>query len=70
MRYRSIKEALKELKKIDENTAISEYIIRKLAKDRKISQIISGTKVMVEVNSIIDYLSGKDFTPTIVIINN
>jgi hypothetical protein len=70
MRYRSIKEALKELKKIDENTAISEYIIRKLAKDRKISQIISGTKVMVEVNSIIDYLSGKKFTPTIVIINN
>ena len=70
MRYRSIKEALKELKIIDEITAISEYIIRKLAKDRKISQIISGTKVMVEVNSIIDYLSGKEFTPTIVIINN
>ena len=70
MKYRSIKEALKELKRIDENTAISEYIIRKLAKDRKISQIISGTKVMVEVNSIIDYLSGKEFTPTIVIINN
>ena len=66
MKFRSIKDALKELKKIDNDTAISEYVIRKLANEEKVSQVISGKKIMVDVDSIINYLQGISFTPNII----
>jgi len=70
MKYRTIGKALKELQKIDPETSISEFVIRKLAKEQKISQVKSGNKTMVDVDSLIAFLNGENTTCTLIELEN
>ena len=55
-RYRTIKECAKAIKKIDGSTAITEYYIRKLCRDGTIIYRKSGTKSLVNLDYLLDYL--------------
>ena len=65
MRLRTIAKAYQLIKEQDPETDISKYLIRKLAEQKKISLTRTGNKVLVDVDSIMDYLKGVVFTPTI-----
>jgi len=67
MILRTIERALDYIKQLDPETDITEYMIRKLAKQGKVSQVRSGVKTLVDVESVIKYLSGETFE--IIIIN-
>lgn len=64
-KYRTIAKALEEIKKIDPGTCLSDYVLRKLAYEGKVSQIQSGNKTLIEIESLIDFLNGVEFTPII-----
>lgn len=69
MVYRTINKAFELLKtQYDEGTCLSPYIIRKLANDNKISYVKSGTKILVEVGSLVRFLNGETFTPCITVL--
>lgn len=67
-KIRTIDKAIKEIKELDPNTAISPFIIRQLANQEKITTIKSGNKIMVDVESIIMYFEGTYFEPKTMII--
>ncbi|MDY6367908.1 MAG: hypothetical protein SPL13_05295 [Clostridia bacterium] len=58
-RYRTVKESLIEIKKFDKDTAISEWFIRNLCKENIITSYSSGNKLLVSLESLIEYLGGK-----------
>ena len=60
MRFRTIAKALIELKKLDPDTCLSEFVIRKLANEKKISQVKSGNKTMVDFDSLMAFLNGEN----------
>lgn len=70
MRYRTITKALEELKVIDPNTCLSEFVIRKLANDRKISQVKSGSKTLIDFDSLLAFLNGESFEGSYVELSN
>lgn len=55
-RYRTIKECLVEIKKIDRDTAITEWFIRQLCNTNKITYFKSGNKSLVNLDSLLSYL--------------
>ena len=57
VRLRTIQQCLMEIKSIDKDSAISEWFIRSLCKSNKINYIPNGTKILVNLNSLIDYLN-------------
>lgn len=61
-RYRTIKECLVELKKLDNDTAITEHFIRQLCKKNQIEYLASGNKSLVNFDSLLKYL-GYNSTP-------
>lgn len=60
MRFRTVSKALDEIKELDPNTCLSEFVIRKLARESKISQVKSGNKTLVDLDSLIAFLNGED----------
>ena len=67
-KYRTISEALKEIKQIDKNSSLNDYVLRKLAKTGKVSQIRSGTTTYIEMESLQKLLAGIDFEVKIITI--
>ncbi len=63
-KFRTIPKALEYIKQNDPDSDISEFFIRKLAKTGKISTAHSGSKIYVDVDVLIAYLSGEEITPT------
>lgn len=59
-KFRTIAKALEEVKKIDPDTCLSDYVLRRLASEEKISQIQSGNKTLIEVESLLDFLNGEE----------
>ena len=55
-RMRTIPQAVKELKKADENTAINEHSLRKLVKSGVIPCVTTGRKVLICLDTIEEYL--------------
>ena len=55
-RYRTIKECAKLIKEIDNDTAITEYYIRKLCRYGEIIYRKSGTKSLVNLDDLLGYL--------------
>ena len=71
MIFRTISKAFQYLKQeYDPDTCLSEHIIRRLCKEKKLSYVQSGTKIMVDVESLISYLNGITFTPNITILGS
>ena len=55
-RMRTIPQIVQELKKQDENTAISEHYLRKLVKIGKIPYVNTGHKILICLDTISNYL--------------
>lgn len=56
---RTIKGALEEIKSRDPKSEITEYAIRRIVKENKVPYIRSGKKFLLNVETLIDYISGN-----------
>ena len=54
---RTIPEAAKELKKMDEHTAVTEYHIRQLALSGVLPRVKAGRKLLINLDTLIEYLT-------------
>lgn len=61
-RMRTLDECYKEIKQMDENTAISKYYIRTLALSGKIPVVMCGRKRLINLDGLIEYLSRSGIT--------
>ena len=59
-RMRTVSDAVKELKVLDENTAVTEYYIRQLAVTGTIPRVKSGKKYLINLDSLIEHLRGSN----------
>lgn len=57
-RIRTINSAYEEIRKLDPNTAITPYYIRKLVDTGRIRSIRDGSKALVDFDNLILYLNG------------
>ena len=55
-RMRTVSEAALELKKLDPNTAVTEYHIRRLVLSGKLPKIKAGKKYLINLDLLLDYL--------------
>ncbi len=60
-RIRTINEAVQMIRKEDPESRISAYMIRQLAYNEKIRSIKSGSKVMVDFDSLLAFLQSKEY---------
>ena len=58
-RFRTIKETMEELKVLDPSTALTIYHIRCLCSENKIKTITTGKKILVDFESLLNYLKGE-----------
>jgi len=61
-RIRTISQAADMILAADPDTAISEYAIRKLANKIKIRSLVSGSKIMVDYDSLVACISGQPYS--------
>lgn len=54
--YRTINDCYNLIKQTDNETAITKYFIRCLAKEHKIKVLLAGSKFLIDFNSLKDYL--------------
>ena len=59
-RMRTVADAVKELKALDKNTAVTEYYVRQLAISGAIERVKSDKKYLVNLDSLIKHLSGEN----------
>ncbi len=57
-RMRTVHEAAEELRRMDANTAVTEYHIRQLAINNIIPRVKAGKKYLINLDALIAYLSG------------
>jgi len=60
-RIRTINEAVQMIHREDPESRISGYMIRNLAYKEKIRSFKSGSKVMIDYDSLIAFLEGKEY---------
>ncbi len=63
-RMRTLDECYAEIKKMDNNTAISKYYIRQLALSGKIPVVMVGRKRLINLDGLIEYLSAPCVSAT------
>ncbi len=68
-RIRTINEAVQMIRREDPDSRISAYMIRSLAYKEKIRSIRSGSKIMVDFDSLIAYLESKEYDLPMEMIN-
>ena len=56
---RSIKKAFDIIKQNDPDTCVTVHTIRVWCKENKIKNLHAGTKILVDVESLINYIEGK-----------
>lgn len=56
-RIRTIREALKEIKTIDPNTAVTYSFIRRLCDSNAVSFLRAGKKILINFDQLLDLLS-------------
>ena len=56
-RMRTVPEAAKELKAIDEHTAVTEYHIRQLALSGVLPRVQAGRKLLINFDLLLEYLA-------------
>lgn len=59
-RMRTAKGMMDELKAIDPNTCVTLYYLRRLVKSGKIPVVRAGAKILVDVNTVLEYLERGD----------
>ncbi len=55
-RMRTVAEAAKEMKRIDPNTAVTEYHIRQLALSGVLPRVQAGRKLLINFDLLLEYL--------------
>ena len=60
-RIRTINESVQMIRKEDPESRISAYMIRQLAYNEKIRSIKSGSKVMIDFDSLLAFLQSKEY---------
>ncbi len=67
-RMRTLDECYTEIKRMDENTAISKYYIRQLALSGKIPVVMCGRKRLINLDGLIEYISsyGNTAAPDVI----
>ena len=60
---RSIPNAYRYIKELDPDSEITLYFIRKIAKQKLVSTLESGSKIMIYMDSLLEFLSGKTVNP-------
>ena len=63
-RMRTAKEAVEEIKKVDPNTGITEYYVKQLALSGVIPSVMAGSKRLVNLNALFEYLQSHADEPT------
>lgn len=56
-RLRTIKQCVQEFKLNDPNSAISEWLVRSLCKTGKVKSVLSGCKILVNLDDLINYFN-------------
>ena len=56
-RMHTVHEAAQEMKRLDANTAVTEYHIRRLVLDGVLPKIKAGKKYLINLDSLLDYLA-------------
>ena len=56
-RMRTINETLEYIKSLDEGTAVSAYLIRKICKDKKVHCFMTGKKYLIDIDDLIEKMS-------------
>lgn len=56
-RFRTIKQCLEAIKSADPDTAITEWYIRQLCREKKIICYESGSKSLVNLDSLLEFLN-------------
>ena len=64
IKMRTIKQCYQEIKKLDSDTAITEWFIRCLCKQGKVKHFMTGTKTLVNFDDLINYLNNA-YPPTL-----
>ena len=59
-RLRKRENVIKEIKKIDPNTALTGYLIERLTKENKITKIKYGNAWVLNLDELFDYFHKKD----------
>lgn len=59
--YRTINKLVAQIREEDPDTAITAHFVRKMVADRKILIRKANSKILVNVNSFWDYMSGSNF---------
>lgn len=58
-RMRTINQCLDEIKRMDSDTAITEWFIRSLIYGKRIKYFASGNKSLVNLDDLLRYLNGE-----------
>ena len=56
---RTIKKAFEEIQKADPNTSVTVYTIRKWCKDGLIRYLTVGSKILVDMGSLNDFITNR-----------
>lgn len=56
-KMKTIKQCFEEIKALDTNTAITQWFIRCLCKENKVKHFMTGTKILVNFDDLINYLN-------------
>ncbi len=57
-RMRTINDSVMEIKALDEKSAVTANCIRTLCKEGKVHCVYTGKKILVDLDSLIEFLSG------------
>ena len=57
IKLRTINEAYEMIKKEDEHTAVSKYLIRQLARQNKVKVMLVGTKILVDYDDLVEKIN-------------
>lgn len=58
-RMRTVSESVAAIQAMDEQSAVTANCIRSLCKEGKVHCVFTGKKILVDLDSLLDYLSGE-----------
>ncbi len=56
-RMRTINETIEEIRQADPKSAVTAYFVRMLCRENKIRHFYTGKKILVDLDSLIEYLT-------------
>ena len=62
-KYRTVRQACMYLHSIDNESVVNEYFIRNLVREGKVQHIMSGRKIYLNLESLLNYLTLTDERP-------